>query len=191
MTIDNISIMDGMGESSGNKILNQFDKIKNASYDKLGHSSSCFNNIGSKKIKMIIKGLGGRDEFLIFKNKYFENETNEISQLCKIHGVSDITAISFLNGIKCFEKFIKELGIEIKKEEEFNTELYKGRTFVFSGVRNKDLENYLISNGAEIKSGISKNITDLVVKDSNASTLKINKAKDLGINIIQIDNFKK
>jgi len=194
MKLNDISIMDGMGTSSGTKILDQFDKIKNASFEKLGHASGCFENLGSRKIKMIIDGLGGMDGLEVFKKLYFTQGINKIliDKLELIKGVAETTAIAFMNGLTCFEKFTKDLGLEIKRKEITKSDIsFKGRTFVFSGVRNKNLQTFITDNDGSVKSGVSKNTTDLVVKDANASTSKINKARDLGVNIIQIDELLK
>lgn len=54
---------------------------------------------------------------------------------------------------------------------------------VFSGVRDAELEAKLIAAGHKVATGVSKNTTHLVVKDPNATTAKITKAKELGVKI--------
>jgi len=194
MTIKDISIMEGMGTSSATKITNQFDKVRNAKFEKLGHASGCFENLGSRKLKMIVDGLGGMNEFDEFKRDYFENGIKQylITQLEMIKGVAETTAIAFMKGLDCFETFCEEMGLEVKKPEakSESTISFEGRIFVFSGVRDAELQEFIIENGGDVKSSVSKNTTDMLVKDANANTSKIVKARELGCTIHNIVEFK-
>ena len=67
----------------------------------------------------------------------------------------------------------------------------KGKSYCFSGVRDKDLEGVIVSKGGVIADSLTKTVTYLVVLDINGSSSKIEKAKKYGINIISIDNLKK
>jgi DNA ligase (NAD+) len=61
---------------------------------------------------------------------------------------------------------------------------------VFSGVRDKTLENLIQSNGGSVTGSVSKNTTHLVVKDVNETSGKIKKAKELNITIISLEDLK-
>jgi len=68
---------------------------------------------------------------------------------------------------------------------------FNDREFVFTGVRDAGLKNFLINHlGGIVKDGITKNTTDLIVKDIDSTSSKVMKAYEMGINIIQIDDFK-
>lgn len=195
MYIEDIENMEGMGKLSGNNIISQFDKIRNAEFNKIGHASGCFENLGSRKLKMIIDGLGGMKKFEDFKTRYDQFGINDslINELSRIHGVSKITAISFMKGLDCFDKFIKVSEIELKKEEQKENEsenIFDGKIFVFSGVRDKILQQKIIENGGDVKTSVSKNTTDMVVKDVNSKSSKIVKAKELGCVLHNIEEFK-
>ena len=64
-----------------------------------------------------------------------------------------------------------------------------GMAVCFSGVRNTELEQRIIETGGTIVSGVSKKTTHLIVKDVNATSSKITKAQELGIVIVNIDDF--
>jgi len=194
MNTNDISNIDGMGVKSSIKILKQFNNIKNSTYDNLAHASGCFENLGSRKVKMIIDGLGGMGNFRIFEKNYINsnNKKKYLDILNHIHGVSDITSSSFLNGIIKFNNFLDELNITINEKQIKKSNIsFKDKVFVFSGIRDNELKKFIIDNDGEVKNSVSKNTTDLVVKDKNMSTSKINKAKELYVNIIQIDELKK
>ncbi len=192
MTESDISVMEGMGTSSATKIISQFDKVRNAKFEKLGHASCCFKNLGSRKLKMIVDGLGGMDSLDNFKSRIWKGDTNLVEELVMIKGVAETTAISFIEGIDQFETFCVEMGIEVKKPEEKakGAVSFKGRVFVLSGVRDKELQEFIIDNGGDVKSSVSKNTTDMLVKDPNSMSSKVVKARDLGCKIHNIEDFK-
>ena len=64
-------------------------------------------------------------------------------------------------------------------------------TFVFSGFRNKSLEDTIVLHGGKVSNSLSKNTTALVVKDTSDETTKIQKAKKLNVSILSVDEFTK
>jgi NAD-dependent DNA ligase len=62
-------------------------------------------------------------------------------------------------------------------------------TIVFSGFRNKDWEKLIESHGGKVTSSISKNTTLLVVSKLDDVSAKVQKARELGVKIIQMDAF--
>lgn len=69
----------------------------------------------------------------------------------------------------------------IKKVEIVNTNL-KGMVFVFSGFRDKDLEEQVVARGGKVTGSVSKKITALVVASkAGKPTGKRKKAADLGV----------
>ena len=67
--------------------------------------------------------------------------------------------------------------------------IFNNKTFLFSGVRNKQLEEFIIKNGGEISNSFNSKITTLIVKDKTNITGKIKKAYEKNIPVIQIDEF--
>jgi NAD-dependent DNA ligase len=68
---------------------------------------------------------------------------------------------------------------------------FAGMVAVFTGVRNTDLEKQIVDGGGVIGSSISGKTTILIAKDPSENSSKLNKARELGIEIINIDNFIK
>ena len=66
---------------------------------------------------------------------------------------------------------------------------YSTYTFVFSGFRDKDIEEKIKLGGGEIGVSVTKTSTHLVVKDPDATSGKITRAKELGIKIVSCDFF--
>jgi NAD-dependent DNA ligase len=77
------------------------------------------------------------------------------------------------------------------KVKEVKTGIFTGMKIVMSGFRDKALEEFILNNGGEISSAISKNTSILIVKDeSNTDTSKVIKAREVGVKIHTIDSFK-
>jgi DNA ligase (NAD+) len=79
----------------------------------------------------------------------------------------------------------------MKTEIIMNSEKLKGTSFVFTGFRSQELEDYIKQNGGEIKSGISNKVTYLVCKDKNSGSSKLKKATDLGIKLLSQEDVYK
>ena len=147
MNFSDIQKIEGMAHLSSTKLLNEFEeKIKTVPFEVIGHASGCFENIGSRKLKMINDGLKDMTDytgqhFNLFKSCYFMMDFRSldnmlqhnnikfelISKLNTINGMSDKTSESFLTGLLNFGKFMDGLDItisgevQVKKEETTNT----------------------------------------------------------------------
>ena len=62
---------------------------------------------------------------------------------------------------------------------------------MITGFRDKELSETLDKMGAKLSTAISKNTFVVIVKDLDDITGKIEKAKEKGIPIVQVDDFKK
>jgi len=65
-----------------------------------------------------------------------------------------------------------------------------GQAVCFTGVRDKALEASIVAAGGTIKSSVSRNVTILVCKDPTSTSGKAKKARDLGIEIIGLDDMR-
>lgn len=167
--------IDRFGKRKATIVYNSIQKsIKDVELPKLQHASGLFKNLGSKKLALV------------------EIENPTFNELVQIDGFSDISANSYLDGLPKFNEFIKDLPITISKkvEVESNDSSLEGQVYVFTGVRDKELESVLVSKGAKIGSSVSKNTTHLVVKAVGSGSSKEVKAIELGIQIISIDDLK-
>lgn len=186
--------IEGFGIKSITKLYEEFKKkLKKTSMEQLASASNCFDKgLGEKKFKTVF------DEYPNFIELYKTDSNNAKNLLINIHGIEDKTADKIINGmeefIKWYNLFIqykKDFNIiseEIKKPIiEFKNNKYSGMSICFSGVRDDELEKKLIESGAVIVSGVSKKTNLLIVKDKTASSTKITKAHELGIEIINID----
>ncbi len=102
---------------------------------------------------------------------------------------SKIFAENFKNFIDFYEEIKKYITIDISVKEKKEGKL-SGMKIVMSGFRDALLEEFIVNNGGEISSGVSKNTSILIIKDESImGTSKVIKAKELGVNIYTIDSF--
>ena len=123
------------------------------------------------------------------------------NDITSINGFSDITADIFINGMP---KFIEWLQIHnmIKIETTTDTnshtisniqksDKFAGMVAVFTGIRNVDLEKKITDGGGVIGSGITGKTTIVIAKDITENSNKLNKARQLGITLMNITDFEK
>ena len=99
----------------------------------------------------------------------------------------------YLKGLDKFWSWLAELPITIKTESDTQEPISKeleGWAVVFTGFRSKEMEEEIILNGGEIKSGISANSTHLVMKIKGSGTSKEQKALKLGQKILNIEEMR-
>lgn len=105
----------------------------------------------------------------------------------------DKTHQAFELGVKSFYHFLSETKIPPIKLNPVPINISgicSGMSVCVSGFRDSAMEQFIKENGGTIVSGVSKKTTHLIVKDTNITSSKINKAIDLGVTIISIDEFR-
>jgi NAD-dependent DNA ligase len=151
--------------------------------ERLMTASNAFKHgFAEKKLKSIINAFPD----------LLENEPN-LEDIVQIEGWNYKTAEPFLERLPYFIEFLEyhsylKYNIKKKSKSKSNTGL-NNITVVFTGVRNKPLENIIEEMGGKVSSSISKNTNIVVTNDPNGSTSKLNKARDLGIPILTLEQF--
>jgi NAD-dependent DNA ligase len=190
--VSDFAKIDGMGEKSAQKIYKSVhSSLQNIKVSKLlAASGTLGGGIGEKKIISLLHKIPkilntSWDKSVLVKKiceiKGFNVKTAEI--IVKNLGMAKI----FLNRIKKYATFFNPVP---KLEEGTNNKFFEGKKVVFSGIRDKDLEEKIISSGGEVVTSVSKNTSIVVVKDSSETSGKIQRAKELGVKIVNIDDFR-
>lgn len=165
-------------------------------------------------IKRFCKSNAKFDFSKIYNSNYFETMTNIIVDKTEEFKTPQVTSDSIVLFCQGFAEFIKsynliqssvtnielptmELLLKIITENKSSGEggasegakkSIKGN-IVFSGVRDKEKEKYFISQDYEISDSVNSNTKLLIVKDKNAQTTKIKKAKSLGVKIASLNEL--
>jgi DNA ligase (NAD+) len=196
--------IDGFKSKSAENIIEALKKIKEVDCNVLMDASNIMGRgFGLKKIKSITdiypeiieNTVKGRNKALKLKP----------DDLLKINGIAKISAELFMENIQKYYDFYDSLGFKCKGREvrdasdagevdkvkkAFNNN-FKDKIFIFSGFRNKDYEKIIEDNGGKVTTSISKNSHYLIVKDKEENSAKIIKARELGVTILDIEDFKR
>lgn len=178
--------IEGIKDKSADKIIASRNKaLTNIPIVKLIGALPYFEAVGSRRFDSIYADIPN----ILELNK---KELN--SALLSVDGVGGKIAEVILEGmpkLKTFIKFFeKHFLIQYEKAKPKSTTLV-GKTFVFSGVRDKAIEAEIAEKGGKVGSSVSKNTSYVVVDSLDHDTGKAKKAKELGVPLILIGDVRK
>jgi NAD-dependent DNA ligase len=193
LTPDVIALVDGFQLKSATNVYNSIHKVIDLPQplERVMAASNIFGiGLGERKFKMIF------DKIPNFFNKWTSGKLNRAS-IMDVEGFSDKTADLFIAGMPKFVDWLKLHSMikldsdDVKKADIPKGNKYAGAVIVFTGIRDTALEKEIESQGGKIGSGVTGKTTLLVAKDISENSSKINKANELGIQIVAYDNFVK
>jgi DNA ligase (NAD+) len=182
-------MVEGIQEKGADKIYKSIQsRMKSVTCEELMVASNLFGRgFGLKTIQLIVQEHPEILKMVLLK------------ELKPIKGVGPKTAKQFLDGLPLFYEFLKDLGItKCKAPKKVVVEIesvshgndFKGKSFVFTGFRNKEWEQKIEALGGKVSGSVSKNTFMVVAGDINDTSAKVMKAKELDI-LISKDAFAK
>jgi DNA ligase (NAD+) len=194
--IEDLLKIEGFKQRSSQKVRFAISEalVKSSTLRFMKASNMFEGGIGEKKLKLIADVYPD----ILNKEKRF---VPPLDGLLSIPGIALITAENFLSCLPNFWKFAEDndllqyIGIAelaTPKTVEIASEYkdFLSKTFVFSGFRNKTWEEKVGAAGGTVASGVTKKVNYLIVKDKSESSNKIEKAKELGIPIFDLEEVK-
>jgi NAD-dependent DNA ligase len=142
------------------------------------------------------------------------NENITVSQIVAIPGYADITATKFVEGLPKFRAWLLDIpvliqyfqysyqqkAIKLQEKQQArnnnannnnnNYESVQGKSFVFTGTRNKELEEEIAARGGSVKTSVSRN-TNFVINGGGKGE-NSGKSKDAakhGVPVLTFDEF--
>jgi NAD-dependent DNA ligase len=177
ITTNDLESIDRFGKRKAKIVYDSIKKsITGVQLSKLQHASGVFSGLGSKKLALL---------------EHFDGKPT-IDQVMEIEGFAEISARNFVENYDIFRTFVEGLPVEIEQKVEVvlaGTDLVS-KTFVFTGVRRKDLEEVIVSRGGVIGGSVSKNTTYLVMKEKGSGSSKETKAISLGVVILTVEELE-
>ena len=168
--------IDRFGKRKAQIVYNSIQKsIKDVQLSKLMHASGLFRGLGSKKLALL---------------EHFTTKPT-IDQVMEIEGFAEISAKVFVDNYDSFFTFVENLPIKIAEKVEatkVGTDL-EGKSFVYTGVRDKESEEIILSRGGKIGGSVSKTTTHLVMKTKGSNSAKELKAISLGVKILTLEEL--
>lgn len=166
----------GIGIKKFKLIVNDYPNILEIYKEKGStHTKQLINNIMGFDDKTTNKIIDSMDEFI----KYLDNFLKLKPNLLKSIKLNNST------------KYIKSAKLNETESTELNLNKYVGKKIVFTGFRDKEIEEELENIGAKISGSVSKNTDIVIAANLNDESSKITKAKELNIELISKEQFYK
>ena len=178
----------GFGQKSYDNLIDSLNKAREVELHALLYSLG-IPNIGVANAKLICK--------------YFNNNIEKIThataeELVKIDGIGDKMAVKFVEyfsdkeNIKKFNNLLNELTII--KEENNEEQNMTGLNFVVTGsverfANRNEVKDYIEKRGGKVTGSVTSKTNYLINNDLLSNSSKNKKAKELGIEIINEEQF--
>lgn len=182
LTVDDLASIDRMGKKSAQKCYDILWQNNEISLDVFLGALS-IPMIGSTTIRQIMSaGCDTLTKFGQLKASHFE----------MVPGVGPTKAESIANGLVQNQQLILDIldnGVKIKARVVGKLSGCKIAITGSTKTKRADLEKFIVDNGGENKSSVSKGTTHLVIADINSTSSKAVSARKLGIKLIDEDNL--
>ena len=180
--------MEGFGEKSYVNLMESINKTRNCALPSFINALG-IANVGLATSKLLCKFYGYSLE------KLMDAEAMQVSQ---IEGIGDVIAGGFCNYMQdeknrdLLQKLAKELTFD--EAPPMGAQPLEGKTFVVTGslihyASRNDLKAEIEALGGKVAGSVSKNTECLINNDTESSSSKNKKAKELGIPILSEDEF--
>lgn len=186
---EEIKALEGFGEKSYQKLQNSVEAARTTTLPRMLYSLG-IAGIGLANAKVICKALKNDPQKVMHAT---EEELNEIS------GIGDVLAkayVDYFTQEKHCSEFMKLLEeVEIPEEEENTSEqIFEGINFVITGsvhhfANRKEVKELIESKGGKVTGSVTSKTNYLINNDTESSSSKNKKAKELGIPILSEEAF--
>ena len=183
---EDVAKLDRMGKKSAENLMNAIEKSKSAGLARLLCAFG-IRQVGSKAGKVLAQHFGTLDELMAASEE-------------ELQSIPDIGAVTALFIREWFSleqsqhqiRLLREAGVSFESTETVTDERFRGMTFVLTGTLptlTRDEAAALIeARGGRTSGSVSKK-TSVVLAGENAGS-KLTKAQELGIRIIDEDEFR-
>lgn len=186
---DIITNMEGFGEKSFNNLVSSVNKARKTTAPRLLYSFG-ITNIGLSNAKLISRK---------FNDNWDRIQGAKINELMEINGVGQVMAnnyVKFFSDEKkkiIVEDVLKEVEIEVSPNI-VSQQVFENITFVITGsveqFKNRDeLKAAIEERGGKVTGTVTSKTDYLINNDNLSNSSKNKKAKELGIEIINEDEF--
>jgi NAD-dependent DNA ligase len=200
MTLQDFYNVLGQSSKTAEKIHSQLQKklLKLTVPELLNASNILDRGFGLTRLEMIFES---------YPDLFSYDERSMYSLLMGLTGISSTLAELFVSKSSVMKEFLstinkirEKIDIKIQYKQEFEQQqkqaktissIYSGVTFVFTGKRNKELETWLVSNGATIGKTVTSKTSFVVTDKIESNSSKIIKANSMNIPVITMEDLLK
>jgi len=187
LSVDDFLKLDLVKEKSANNMYNAIQESKQKPLSRFITALS-IRNVGKETAELLVNELPALDDF---KNA-------DVEKLSSIDGIGDKIAKNIYeffhdeHNLQTLDEFIS-LGFEFQNTIQNRTDELSGKTFVLTGtlqsMTRDEASDIIKSKGGKTSSSVSQK-TSFVIAGENAGS-KLDKAQDLGVIILNEDEFLK
>jgi NAD-dependent DNA ligase len=195
MTKQDFGKVEGFKEKMAEKVYTSIrDKVNNATLVQIMVASNMLGRgLGERKLAPIMNTF---PDILTSS----ESKQSKVSKLQTINGIGKENATSFVANMDAFIKFLKDTQLEYKLREKVSSPSPKksvntshplyNQQVVMTKVRDAEIIAALKNNGGELVDNVKKGILAVITKNTQEVSNKINKAKEMNIPIMSVEEFK-
>lgn len=181
----------GLGPASASHLESSIQqRLKEATVQALMSGSNLFGRgMGERKIGTILADIPFKQQLSLYKTSKKELTT----RISIVPGIGIETARNYVKTLPAFIRFLKAIGwkpTRLVTTTAVKTGLGISPSVVFTGFRDANLQLAIERIGGSVGGSVSKNTTHVVTLNPNAGTVKLAKARKLGINIITPKQLK-
>lgn len=150
-------------------------------YDLMGSHASMGRGVGKRKMKKLYEAFEGD-----------MSKCESVINITQVEGFEHKTASKIVAGYPTFMEFFEKMKpyLSVAPYVEKKQGNMSGKTVIFTGFRSAELEAKIIDAGGKMGTAVSKNTTYLVTAESNSTSGKAQKAQDLGVTVIGVEELK-
>lgn len=181
-----------LGEHRADKLISSLNSNVNVPLALLMNALDIFNGkIAHKTIQTILNSFGSEDNIRklleLTSIKKIRNFT--LKNTKDLKGVGEIKLKHFIKGILRYNRDYKDLPL-IKPMILIERRTENTLKICFTGFRDKALQEELQKMGHLVSDNFTKDCNILVAKDPNSSSSKLQRARDLGVRIVNVGELK-
>ena len=180
--------LDRMGTKSARNIITSINQSKNTTFSRFVYSLG-IRNVGEHTAKTLEKHFNSNIENFMQAN---ENQLIEIDEIGEIVAQSIVSFWENKENVNSIKRCLNR-GVKISEPEKNKSDHLKDTIFVFTGTLNllnrNDAKKKVELSGGTSKNSLTKNTSFLVTGNKTGS--KVEKAKNMGIPILNEDEFIK
>ena len=176
--------IDGIQQKSAERIVTNIKEgLKGIKAPTLLGSCGVFGfGIGRKRVITLMTDI---PDLLSGNKKGLKN------RVLDVEGFSDIMADKVVNNIDDAISFVDEVSKYVSFVDDTRvSDVFVGQKYVFSGFRSKELEKSIEDRGGKTVTSVSKKTSGIIVANKDVkSTVKVDKAINLGVPVYTKDEF--
>ncbi len=180
--------LEGFGEKSVDKLFDGIEASKQKPFDKVLYAIG-IRHVGERTAKVLAKNFESIDEL----GKSKKEDIEKINEIGPKIAESISSFFSNKENLELIKK-LRKAGLNFKSEGKKNaSDKFKDKTFVLTGTLSKykreEAAELIENSGGKVSSSVSRK-TDYVLAGEEAGS-KLDKAKELGVKVINEDEFEK